>query len=601
MEWQAWAAQWRRLASEVQAAEGAAHAALPPLDAAPAKTQARRAAAQLRQQLAKHLATVKALQAAAAAEPAPHASPHLARRAQQCEAAAAQLRAAQQQQLCDARQEEEQAGADYEASMQRVQQLLQAAPQPPAGAQRAAGDGGGGVASSRRQSVPAAAAPAAASAAEGGLPQEVAACDAFLRRHGPTGVLGAGRSFCSCPLPCFLHGVIRVGRVPCPRVPALGVPAALPAVPAALSPPAPCRSCPPADRPALNPPTLDSTQGAGTRTTMLSSSASWLPAAATTPTACGWRPRSWACCTAGRSWRGTPGTLWLRWRDPGGCRGRWDGVAARRLLLCGPARLHRTCFFTPSAAQHNTRRWHEELQRLQLAKRLAVQRWRLQRQADRAAALERQAAEAAAAREAQEAAGVAARLQQEQQEREQQRAAVAEWKRARQAAAEEEQRQREAEEREQRWREAAARQQRQQENRQALEQRQQQKQEAAAQRPPCSESSAGSAGSLLDPAARQRLQERNAQLLQRRAAAVAARGAAAAAQAERVEALQRRASEQFAGAAERDPGRLLQPTSAAAMRQLAALSEERAARDSGYIRHLPRRAVPAWCAGARPW
>lgn len=254
MDWQAWAAQWRRLVSELQAAEGAAADALPaaPADAARSEAQARRTATQLRQQVAKHLAAVETLCAAAAADPSPRASPQLARRAQRCEAAAAQLRAAQQHQLREARQEEEQLGAEYEASMQRVQQLLQGAPYAPARAQHEAGHGSAGGASSRRQSVTVAAA-ASAAATEGGLPPEVAACDAFLQRHGPTGVPGAGKfvgAWCS-PACCL-------GAGPCMLLTVLRAPAALPATPAGTLCPRPTCHPPPTNCPALHPPTVPS-------------------------------------------------------------------------------------------------------------------------------------------------------------------------------------------------------------------------------------------------------------------------------------------------------------------------------------------------------
>ena len=244
--------------------------------------------------------------------------------------------------------------------------------------------------------------------------------------------------------------------------------------------------------------------------------------------------------------------------------------------------------------------WHEELQRLQLAKRMAVQRWRAQRQADQAAALERQQAEAAAQREAAERAGAAAARQAAAQHKEQQRAAVQEWRAAREQQAAQASAQQEAQERERLRQEQLARQARQQENRLQLQQRRQLKQEQAALAGEPSAEATCSSSAAVDPAVRQRLRERNAQLLARRSQQVQARGAAAAAAAERAEALARAAAAQGAGAwAERDPARLLQPTSAAALRQLAALSEERAPRDSGFIRHVSRRATPSWCGGAR--
>jgi hypothetical protein len=250
------------------------------------------------------------------------------------------------------------------------------------------------------------------------------------------------------------------------------------------------------------------------------------------------------------------------------------------------------------------RRWHEELQELALRKRLAVQRWRMQKQAERLALLEEQQLQAEAAAQRAQGEEAAAIARQRAQEKEQQRAALADWKRDREEQRAEEQRRQEAEARVQRQREVQARQQRQQENRQALEQRRQQQQEGIKKGPgaPFAEHSASSTSTSLraaDPAARQRLHERNQRLLARRAAQVQARALQRTQQAERQEALQRRASQQFANAAERDPRRLLQATSATAVRQLEALGEERSAKDSGFIRHLPRRATPTWCRGAR--
>ncbi|KAL4421428.1 hypothetical protein ABPG75_010719 [Micractinium tetrahymenae] len=258
-------------------------------------------------------------------------------------------------------------------------------------------------------------------------------------------------------------------------------------------------------------------------------------------------------------------------------------------------------------------RWHEELQRLALAKRMAVQRWRLARQAEQAALLEQAQAGADCEQHPQGQASEAAGQQQQRWQQEEQRAAVAEWRAARDREVQEALQRQAAEEQERRQREAAARQRRQEENRQLLERRAAERGAAAQKQGQLSaESSAGSgagtarssacsASSSVDSAARQRLRDRNQQLLERRAAAVRRRSQQAAEHAERVEQLARRASEQFqfgAGVG-RDPARLLQATSAAALRTLAALGEERGPRDSGFIRHLPRRATPSWCAGAR--
>ena len=257
-------------------------------------------------------------------------------------------------------------------------------------------------------------------------------------------------------------------------------------------------------------------------------------------------------------------------------------------------------------------RWHEELQRLQLAKRLAVQRWRLERTARQAELLDQQTQAAGGERHGVAQQGAAKQQQQqqlqeqEQEPQEQQRAAVAAWRRAREQQQAEEQRRQQAAEEERRQREAAARTRRQQENRQALEQHRRRKEaQAGAEPSPSAEGSSGAGAGVgraaLSPAALQRLQERSQQLLERRAQQVQRPALLAAAQAERVDSMCRRVSETFAAMAGRDPERLLRPTSAAAMRQLQALSEERTPQESGFIRHLAgaRRATPTWCRGAR--
>ncbi|KAL4432173.1 hypothetical protein ABPG77_005935 [Micractinium sp. CCAP 211/92] len=258
-------------------------------------------------------------------------------------------------------------------------------------------------------------------------------------------------------------------------------------------------------------------------------------------------------------------------------------------------------------------RWHEELQRLSLAKRLAVQRWRLARHAEQAALLEQAQAEADGSCEDQPQSIRQQEQQRRQQQREQQQAAVARWRAARDRAQQEAVQREAAEQEERRRREAAALQHRQQENRQLLGQRAAERQLAArkerrlaAEGSVCSGAGAACGGArpasaLADPAARQRLKARNEQLLERRAAAARRHSQQAAEHTQRVEQLVRAASEQcqFGAGVGRDPARLLRATSAAALRTLAALSEERGPKDSGFIRHRPRRAAPSWCAGAR--
>ncbi len=321
-------------------------------------------------------------------------------------------------------------------------------------------------------------------------------------------------------------------------------------------------------------------------------------------------PTSWGCCTARQTSRRTPGglapadalltqpiTAWHHLRpEP-----LKASIAIMTLIFCS---------LVPLALLF---RWHEELQRLSLAKRLAVQRWRLARHAEQAALLEQAQAEGDGSCKDQPQVSRQREQQRQQRQREQQQAAVAKWRAARDRAQQEAMQREAAEQEEQRLREAAALQHRQRENRQLLGQRAAERQLAtekerrlAAEGSVCSGAGAACGGArpasaLADPAARQRLKARNEQLLERRAAAARRHSQQAAEQAQRMEQLARRASEQcqFGAGVGRDPARLLRATSAAAQRTLAALSEERGPKDSGFIRHRPRRAAPSWCAGAR--
>lgn len=249
-----------------------------------------------------------------------------------------------------------------------------------------------------------------------------------------------------------------------------------------------------------------------------------------------------------------------------------------------------------------------------MAKRLAVQRWRLARHAEQAALLDQVQAEVkGSCDDHPHGQGPQTSRQQEQRQQQEQRAAVAKWRAARERDQREALQRQAAEEQERRWREAAALRQRQQENRQLLERRAEEREAAARKEGQLLAEGSGASGAdracssgpsvstLADPTARQRLRDRNQQLLERRAAAARRFSQQAAEQAQRAKQLARRASEhcQFGAGVERDPARLLQATSAAALRTLAVLSEERGPRDSGFIRHLPRRAAPSWCSGAR--
>ncbi|KAL4855686.1 Reticulocyte-binding protein 2 a [Chlorella vulgaris] len=248
--------------------------------------------------------------------------------------------------------------------------------------------------------------------------------------------------------------------------------------------------------------------------------------------------------------------------------------------------------------------WHRKLQELQLHKRLAVQRWQLRKREEQAALMELQQQQQQQAGRQQEML----QLQEAADEKARQRAALVAWKQGREEQRVQERRQQHAEEQEQQRRERLKLQQRQQENRQLLQQRSSNAPVAdgCCGSNHCKGLSGSGAGagsspppSALDPATRHRLQQRSQQLLSHRAEQVQRRSVLAAQQEARVDSLHRRSSSQFAAAAQRDPRRLLQPTAAATMRQMEALAEERTAKDSCFIRHVAKRAVPGWCGGAQ--
>lgn len=256
----------------------------------------------------------------------------------------------------------------------------------------------------------------------------------------------------------------------------------------------------------------------------------------------------------------------------------------------------------PDIEQHAS--WHRKLQELQLHKRLAVQRWQLRKREEQAALVERQ-------QQQQQQAGRQQEMLQQQEtadEKARQRAALVAWKQGREEQRVQERRRQHAEEQEQQRREQLELQRRQQENRQLLQQRSSNAPHAdgCCGSTHCKGLSGSGAGagsspqpSALDPATRHRLQQRSQQLLSHRAEQVQRRSVLAAQQAARVDSLHRHSSSQFAGAAQRDPQRLLQPTAAATMRQMEVLAEERTAKDSCFIRHVAKRAVPGWCGGAQ--
>lgn len=159
-----------------------ATAAAAPAPAASRRDSVRGSAAPhaaLAQQLQKHLTSLEALRAAAASAGA--SGPALERRLEACSAAQAQLERACAAQLAELRREEQQAAAEFEAAAQSIQDMQTAQPPPPQqpGAPRPAG----------QHNSAAAGCGATPPSASSDLPPEVTACDAFMQRHGPTGVL----------------------------------------------------------------------------------------------------------------------------------------------------------------------------------------------------------------------------------------------------------------------------------------------------------------------------------------------------------------------------------------------------------------------------
>jgi hypothetical protein len=188
MEWQQWARQWARLVRQegelaeaadvpITAVAGAAAAVREPGRRQQGAGAGADAALQLRTQLDKQLSSLEALKAA----PAGHQQ---ARRRQHCEAALAALHATSAAQLQELRQLEVGLAAEHQAAAQRVQEFLQAAAASVPPPQISAVVAGSAAASG---GAPAPAVSTRQSHAQQDLPPEVAAHDAFLQRHGPTG------------------------------------------------------------------------------------------------------------------------------------------------------------------------------------------------------------------------------------------------------------------------------------------------------------------------------------------------------------------------------------------------------------------------------
>ncbi|GAB4817555.1 hypothetical protein N2152v2_004601 [Parachlorella kessleri] len=96
-----------------------------------------------------------------------------------------------------------------------------------------------------------------------------------------------------------------------------------------------------------------------------------------------------------------------------------------------------------------------------------------------------------------------------------------------------------------------------------------------------------------EPETMRRLAERNQQLVQKRGALVQRPSNQAQEREARLRELQKQASAEF-DIVDRDPGRVLQATAAAQLRQLAITTEEREGKASGWIRNVQHRASPGW-------
>jgi hypothetical protein len=123
------------------------------------------------------------------------------------------------------------------------------------------------------------------------------------------------------------------------------------------------------------------------------------------------------------------------------------------------------------------------------------------------------------------------------------------------------------------------------------------------------EAQARAQSALADPACRQRLQERNAAAVERQRQLLAVRQERVAAK-ERAAQQLRSSTQALQPRVERDPGRLLSATAAAAARQAAAAeaavtaakvaaSARAGPAASGFVLHIGgRKAVPSWLAGS---
>ncbi|KXZ55359.1 hypothetical protein GPECTOR_3g489 [Gonium pectorale] len=242
-------------------------------------------------------------------------------------------------------------------------------------------------------------------------------------------------------------------------------------------------------------------------------------------------------------------------------------------------------------------RWHMELADLEVRKRVALEAWRQERQRRRDAAM------AASAALGSDTAALAQRERQRDQASCAEAAALVEMKKAMAARwrAEQQERQRqEAEAARQRAEKAAAARRAELEQRQALNKmrlaevkRMKEQQRREAERRAAAEAAIKAALSVPTPQQRQRVADRSRATFLRRQSLLASRDEARG-QRERV---QQQLLEKVHVEAPSDPSRLLQGTAAQMQRLELQRSEQRVAKDSGFILHVAKRVTPGWRAG----
>ncbi|KAK9812383.1 hypothetical protein WJX73_006564 [Symbiochloris irregularis] len=243
-------------------------------------------------------------------------------------------------------------------------------------------------------------------------------------------------------------------------------------------------------------------------------------------------------------------------------------------------------------------RWHARERELYAKQKVAIAAWRQER---RIAAIEKAAAATAA--DDCVAPAVAQQLHEQQHRCQQQqmqkqaatRQAVAEWRQKR--ASDNADKRASQQGAQQAQREQAARLKGDQMAREArcaerAEQMKARKAEAAAEA-----ADVRAAEVQPDPDAALNVQMRNLALMERRATLLASKEAAQKARQECIVRLHHQALERLPFEASTDAARVRQPTAAAWHRRVETSNEDRAARDSGFIRHLKPRATASWRRG----